>query len=163
MELRRLAEGDFEGWKGLPSDCRPSDLGAVFGGGESPGNGLLSNQPAKFRVYQFPGQSEDIEAWFQEDDRIILVSIATPTINGDVKALLDTFGSPEKRLEQGVGYHADAHQWIYASRGITFFVREYSNEIARVVVYPPTSVEDYLERLGAKDKKRYWPNTRSGE
>ena len=161
MAFRRLAEGDLEGWKGLPSECGPSDLAAVFSGGDSAGNGLLSNYPTKFRVYQVPEQSEVIQIWFEENDHVSLITIVAPTIKGDVRALLDSFGPPEKRLEQGAGYHADAHQWIYASRGITFFVREHSNEIARVAVYQPTSVAHYMERLGATDRKRYWPNPRN--
>jgi hypothetical protein len=155
--LRKLSAGDFDDWSGLPSQCKPADLAAVLSGGERAANGILSNQPTNFRVYQAPNQSEVIQAWFDDDDNVLLITIVSPFIKGDVKALLERFGPPEKKLEQGVGYHADAHQWIYASRGITFYVREHSNEIARVAVYPPTSVEDYINRLGARDQKRYWP------
>lgn len=161
IAFRRLAEGDFEGWTGLPSECGPSDLAAIFSGGEGEGNGLLSNYPTKFRVYQSPEQSEVIQAWFDENDHVSLITMVAPTLKGNVQELLNSFGPPEKRLEQGAGYHADAHQWIYAGRGITFFVREHSNEFARVAVYPPTSVAQYVERLGATDKKRYRPNPRN--
>jgi hypothetical protein len=160
MALRRLAEGAFEGWTGLPPQCGASDLAVTFSGGETEGSGFLSHRPAKFRVYQFPGQSEVIYAWFDENTHVMLITIVAPTIKGDVRTLLANLGPPETRLEQGVGNHADAHQWIYASRGMTLFVREHSNTIARVAVYPPTSVERYMERLGAQDKKRYWPTHR---
>jgi hypothetical protein len=155
--FRKLAAGNLKDWSGLPSQCEPADLAAVFSGGERAANGMLSNRPTKFRAYQAPGQPEVIQAWFDDDDNVMMITTVSPVIQDDVKTLLEGFGPPEKKLEQGAGYHADAHQWIYAGRGITFYVREHSNEIARVAVYPPTSVEDYIDRLGARDQKRYWP------
>ena len=155
--FRKLAAGNFKDWPGLSSQCKPADLAAVFSGGETSANGMLSNRPTQFRAYQTPEQPEIIQAWFDDNDNVLLITNVSPVIQGDVKTLLESFGPPEKRLEQGTGYHADAHQWVYAGRGITFYVREHSNEIARVAVYPPTSVEDYINRLGAKDQKRYWP------
>lgn len=155
--FRKLAAGDFKDWSGLPPRCEPADLAAVYSGGERATNGMLSNRPTKFRVYQAPEQTEVIQAWFGDDDQVLMVTIVSPVMRGDVKTLLESLGPPEQRLEQGVGYHADAHQWIYAGRGITFYVREHSNEIARVAVYPPTSVEDYVKRLGGRDQKRYRP------
>lgn len=155
--LRSLAEGSLADWTGLPSSCSVVALAAVFEGGEARYQGTLSGNPAMYRIYRISTQREAIYAWFDDNDEVFLITIEKPTIKGAVEELLTRLGLPEKRLSSLVGYHADAHQWIYAQRGITLFVREHKNEVARVAVYQPSSVEFYEEYLGAKDQKIYRP------
>jgi hypothetical protein len=155
--LRLLARGAFDAWRGLPPDCGPKELEAVFTGGETASQGMLSGWPTPFRVYQTPEQREVLHAWFDEADRVMMITIVAPVTEGDVHGLLSRLGPPEERLDPEIGYHADAHQWIYASRGLTLYVREHLDEIARVSAYPPTSAAYYKDRLGATDRKRYLP------
>jgi hypothetical protein len=64
-------------------------------------------------------------------------------------------GSPEHKLHALIGYHPTASQWIYASRGLTLFVREHENEIARLAAYVPTTADQYEWYLGGHDKSHY--------
>jgi hypothetical protein len=45
---------------------------------------------------------------------------------------------------------------VYASRGVTFFVRDDDWTVPRLVAYAPASVEESVENLGARDKMRYF-------
>lgn len=159
--MRRLASGDLAEWVGLPPDCGPSALSQVFEGGEAAAQGILSNNRAYFRLYRRAGNEGMIQAWFDDEDHAFLITIVAPDIKGDVKELLERLGQPEKKLGPLVGHHADAHQWVYAGRGLTLYVREHLGEIARVAVYQPTDVEYYEMYLGATDQKRYRPRNRT--
>lgn len=158
--LKDLVEGRLADWTGLPEGCGPDDLSKVLEGGEDEGRGQLSSNPAQFRLYQSSHTTGLIQAWFDKHKHTFLITIVAPHIEGAVKDLLDKLGEPEKKLDSDVGYHADAHQWIYAKRGLTLYVREHSTEIARVAVYLPTSVEYYIQWLGAKDENKYHPRGR---
>lgn len=156
--MRAFAAGDLATWTGLPAGCTDRDLTAEFSGGGGPGgDGRLSHVPAKFRTYSAGDPQRPIQAWFDGSDNAFLITWIAPTVVGDVDALLSTLGEPEHKLAPGIGYHADAHQWIYASRGLTLWVRERRNEIARVAMYRPTTAADYENRLGGRDKTRYLP------
>jgi hypothetical protein len=156
--IRALAAGELATWKGLPGDCTDRDLAALFsGGGDPAGDGRLSHAPTKFRDYAAGDAHRPIKAWFDDEDTAFLVTWVEPAVAGDVAALLAALGPPEQKLEPGVGYHADAHQWIYAARGMTLWVREHRDEIARVAVYKPTTAADYELRLGGRDKTTYLP------
>jgi hypothetical protein len=156
--LRRLARGDLAGWSGLP-DVGPAEVTAAFGGVvEEPGNGRLSGVPTRFRTYRVPEQREELWGWFDDEDRVRLLVFDWPSLAAPAPALLETLGPPETKLEPGTGHHADAYQWVYAGRGLTLYVREWREdgpEIARVAAYRPTTVDDYVENLGATDRTHY--------
>jgi hypothetical protein len=155
--LRAFSAGELATWTGLPAGCTDLDLGAVFGGGGlAAADGLLSADQTKFREYPSGDPQQPLIAWFDAADTVILLHRIAPPI-GDVAALLAALGPPEHKLEPGVGHHAAAHQWIYARRGLTLWVRERRNDIARVAVYPPTTAAEYEHRLGGHDKTRYLP------
>lgn len=154
--LRRFATGDFVDWMGLPKGLTPYELRRLWSGGETQIQGRLSGHPTPLRVYHCDEQQWEIHAWFDDDEEIFLLTLDLPTIKGEVADLLRKLGLPDKKLHPLIGYHADAHQWIYPARGLTLFVREHSNEIARVAVYRPCNVEYYEQYLGAHDKKRYY-------
>jgi hypothetical protein len=156
--LEAYAHGDFAQWQGLPL-CGPKDLSAVFGGQvEAPGRGMLSGEPTAFRVYQVAATSKEIWAWFDSEDKTLLLTSIEPVLNLPASDLLAALGVPELTLEAGLGPHADARQWIWAQRGLTLFVREEAEdgpEIARVCAYRRTTPSDYVENLGAHDRTRY--------
>lgn len=154
--LRRFAAGDFVDWTGLPKGLTPDKLRRLWSGGARQIPGRLSSQPTPLRVYRCDEQQWEIHAWFDNNEELFLLTLDLPTIKGEVADLLCRLGSPDKKLHPLEGYHADAHQWIYATRGLTLFVREHSNEIARVAVYRPCSVAYYEQYLGARDKERYF-------
>jgi hypothetical protein len=156
--LRSFAAGDLAAWTGLPIGCTDADLAGAFpasNAGVEAGDGRLSNTPAKFRMYSAVDPLSPVQAWFDAADAAFLITWDAPTIAGDVASLLSVLGAPDRKLDPGVGYHADAHQWIYASRGLTLWVREHRTDVARVAVYAPTTPDDYEARLGGRDKTRY--------
>lgn len=159
--LRALGAGALGDWRGLPVGCTAADLGRVFtGGGDPPGNGRLSTRPTRFRNYRADGQPQPLQVWFDDDDRAILITWIQPSVVGPVKELLATLGAPEAKLDPSIGYHADAHQWIYAGRGLTLYVREHDGTLARASAFPPTTAADYEARLGAHDQREYLPRRR---
>lgn len=156
--MRSFASGDLSAWTGLPARCTDADVAGAFPGssaGVAAGDGRLSNTPTKFRMYSSGDPHRPVQSWFDDDDTAFLITWDAPTIAGDTAALLSALGAPDRKLDPGVGYHADAHQWIYASRGLTLWVREHRTDIARVAVYVPTTPDDYETRLGGRDKTRY--------
>lgn len=159
--LQSLGSGALADWRGLPASCTPAELSKVFtGGGDPPGNGRLSTRPTPFRNYRASAQAQPLQVWFDGEDRAILITWIQPTVSTPVKELLDSLGAPEAKLDPSIGYHADAYQWVYASRGLTLYVREHDWTLARISAYPPTTVADYEDRLGARDQREYLPGRR---
>jgi hypothetical protein len=158
--IRRLADGKLAGWSGLPGDCSHQELSSVLSGGEEEGNGRLSELPVRFRMYRAAKQPELIQAWFDGHGRAFLLTFSNPELSGSHEDLLRDLGPPEAKLEPGIGLHADTHQWIYASRGLTLFVREHLNQIGRIAVYHPTTPSYYEEHLGGRDRPHYLPRDR---
>ncbi len=153
--IRAFAAGELATWKGLPDGCTDRDISKVFpGGGDPAGVGRLSTKRTKARRYSAADPQQPIEGWFDDADTAFLITWEAPPVVGDVAMLLSALGPPEHKLAPGVGDHADAHQWIYASRGLTLWVREHRNEIPRLAVYRPTTPADYEMRLGGRDKTR---------
>lgn len=156
--LDDLARGDLAAWQGLP-DSGPAELAAALGGpSEPPGSGLLSGVRAPFRTYRAPAQPEEVWAWFDDRDRARLVVLEWPALVVSAPELLAALGPPEHKLDPAIGHHKDAFQWIWASRGLTLYVREWRDdgpEIARASAYRPTTVADYVDNLGASDETRY--------
>ena len=129
--LRQFAEGDFAEWAGLPDDVTADELRRLWGGADQAIPGRLSSQPATRRLYRCPRQSRDITAWFDDHGTLKLLTMDLPLIKGDLSGLLESLGPPDRKLSAHIGYHADAHQWICARHGLTLFIREHNNEIAR--------------------------------
>lgn len=89
-----------------------------------------------------------------DNDAFLLTETVTAG-PADIEALLRDLGPPDRKLDQLVGRHADAQQWIYASRGLTLYVREHNWTIASVAGYAPSSANYYERYLGAHDQRRY--------
>jgi hypothetical protein len=155
--IRRLATGDIGDWHGLPSGCHHEQMAAVLQGGDADGQGLLSGYPVRFRFYQAESQAELLQAWFTSRGEVFLITFSAPRLAGDPALLLESLGEPEQKIEPGVGFHADAHQWVYATRGLTLFVREHLTEVARIAAYQPTTADYYERYLGGHDRRHYWP------
>jgi hypothetical protein len=154
--LGDLARGSFAGWRGIPPGCSASDIARLWPEAkEEPAEGKMSGRSLRFCDLSAGVHGHAPTAWFDDRDRVVQISIRNPRILEDVQQLLAGFGDAETKIESGVGYDPDAEQWVYASRGVTFFVRD-DWTVPRVVVYPPTTAADYAENLGASDKKRYF-------
>ena len=159
VALRTFLDGRWRDWTGLPHGCQHEALTAELRGGEAEGQGRLSGRPARFRAYTTPTDNRTIWAWFDDRNDVFLL---TETLTGSaegVEALLRDLGEPERKLDQMVGRHADAHQWIYASRGLTLYVREHNWTIASVAGYAPSSASYYERYLGAQDQRQYSPDS----
>jgi hypothetical protein len=156
--VRRLIEGDLEGWDGLPREgCGHDQISSVLEGGSEEGTGRLSGLLLSFRIYQSPLQTRPIEAWFAAGGSVVLLTFEEPTLRQGPAALLDSLGTPEATLAGPNSPHPDSRQWVYASRGLTVFVREPNKDIVRIAAYPPVSVSYYERYLGAHDTREYLP------
>ena len=116
---------------------------------------MLSRRPARFRAYTAPAGNRQIWAWFDDRNDAFLLTETVTAGPADIEALLRDLGPPDRKLDQMVGRHADAQQWIYASRGLTLYVREHNWTIASVAGYAPSSANYYERYLGAHDQRRY--------
>jgi hypothetical protein len=154
--IRALVEGRVEEWQGLPDGCQHEDFAQVLDGGEEEGTAMVSGNRAQFRMYRAPDQPDPIQVWFNHEGSAFLITFTDPKLSDEVEAVLQRLGQPEAKLDPSIGYHADATQWVYARRGLTLYVREHVNEVARLSAYMPTSPNYYEQYLGARDQRRYF-------
>jgi hypothetical protein len=92
--------------------------------------------------------------WLGEHDEILLVDVAHPQVAEPPAALRQRLGEPALTIP---ARHSPTHEeWIYPDHGITIAVGSAGDETATVrvsylFVYAPTTLDDYMSRLGGKD------------
>ena len=152
--LRALVvAGDLSSGSGLNTPCTRSDAEAVFGAAGEPGQGRLSGFSRSWLRYRL---SDDTTArvWLGEHDEILLVDVAHPKIAESPADLRRRLGDPATTIP---ARHDPTHEeWIFPDRGITLAVGNEGDDTSTVKVsylfiYAPTTLDDYVKRLGGKD------------
>ena len=155
--LRALAAGDLRGWHGLAEGCDRAAVETALGPSETgpDGSGMLGGVPTVFRRYPpAPAAPHGIVVWM-ESDWIVAVEIVQPALTEPVEAQL---GPPEAKEHSGLAaFHS---QLIYAARGLTAHVHEYSGAVLRLYGYAPSTVEKFLASPMAKVETRRIPRSR---
>lgn len=153
--LRQIVrEGDLSSGRGLGPDCRKADADQALGGAEL-GRGRLSNVERSWRKYQLGGDAV-ARVWLDDDgDRIILVDVSHPPVREAPDALGARLGEPAAKFE---GRNNPTHEeWVYPDRGLTItvgglFDTPKNPRVSYLFVYAPTTLDDYVGRLGGKDE-----------
>jgi hypothetical protein len=150
--LRVLAAGDLRGWYGLGEKCDRRAAEAALGPSEAGPDGaaMLAGELMAFRRYPpAPAAPHGVVVWL-EADAILVVEIVQPVLPEPVEAQL---GPPPETAASGLAaFHS---QWIYADRGLTVHVHDYTGEPRRLYAYRPMSVEEFLASgLAAVETRR---------
>ena len=154
--IQIVTEQDWKNWKGLTEGCKHEQLKEIFSGGDILVTGELSSKPVKLRIYNH-NELSNIHGWFNDGGDLILLTIEKPAIRFEMEKIRLQWGEPDTKFVPPVDFIPNATQLIYASRGATFYWREHSDEIIKLSLYAPTTASYYMENLGAKDRKRYFP------
>jgi hypothetical protein len=153
--LRQLVrEGNLASGRGLTADCKKADADDALGTAEV-GRGRLSNAERVWRKYQLGGDAV-ARVWLDDDgERIILVDVSHPTVSEAPDALRARLGEPAAKYQ---GRNNPTHEeWVYPDRGLTITIgglyeTPKNPRVSYLFVYAPTTLDDYVGRLGGKDE-----------
>ena len=152
--LRTLVvAGDLSSGTGLPAKCLRADAETAFGASGEPGQGRLSGLSSSWVKYRIADDGV-VRVWLGEHDEILLIDMAHPQVAEAPAALRRRLGEPAMTIP---ARHDPTHEeWIYPDRGITVAVGNEGDDAATATVsylfvYAPTTLDDYVGRLGGKD------------
>ena len=143
--LRKLfLDGDLSSGAGLPEGCLLADTDAAFGDKHTDGRGRRGT----FREYRVPQQEHTVRV-FHQRDRVSLVDLGYPKLRQRPDALLAALGKPSAELVAHMGWQES----VYLDRGITIAITEDGKrkQVSHLFAYVPTTMDDYVDRLGGKD------------
>jgi hypothetical protein len=154
--LRALVvDGNLSGGRGLSPDveCGRAEVERAFGSGFEEGHGALSNTQRSWLKWRLGGDTV-ARAWF-DGDRVILVDVAHPNVRESPDALTARLGEPSTTLPaRNNPTHKDR---VYVDRGLTITVGGLyetppNPHVSYLFIYAPTTLDDYVGRLGGKDE-----------
>jgi hypothetical protein len=152
--LRALViAGDLSLGTGLPTSCVRGDAEAALGANGDPGQGRLSGFSRSWVKYRITDDSV-ARVWLDEHDEIMLVDVTHPKVAESPAVLRRRLGEPAMTIP---ARHDPTHEeWIYPDRGITVAVGNEGDatstaKVSYLFVYAPTTLDDYVGRLGGKD------------
>jgi len=151
--IRALVAGDLASG-GLPAGCTVSDAQRALGADGTPGSGTLTGLTHAWIKYD-RGSDTQIRVW-SDGDQVILLDVKWPTGTPAVDALRRALGEPAERMQARVD--PTHEEWIYPDRGLTVAVGNSLDDAAGAppqvswfAAYAPTTLDDYVKRLGGKD------------
>lgn len=157
--LDKLVAKDFAHWTGLPATCTLAAL-ARYEVGQQESRALLGTEriTTYYRRAKAPAFTEVMKVWLR-DDKIAQISIALPDL-GDARALVRTLGAPDGKLDAYYGTTPQLSkeaEWVYAQRGLAL-VLSFDRAVAtEVIVFAPTTLDDYVKRLRYHEAPRELP------
>jgi hypothetical protein len=153
-QLRAIVvDGNLASGRGIAGECTRGDAERAFGGTPEPGQGTLSNENRPWLKFKL-GEETVARVWL-DGDRVILVDVAHPTVREAAAALVARLGEPATKLQaRDNPTHKD---YVYPDRGLTITVGgQYETppdlRVTYLFVYAPTTLDDYIGRLGGKDE-----------
>lgn len=151
-----VLDGDLSGGHGLPAGCTRADAQQVLGAAGTPGSGALTGLTHAWLAYDRPGTEAKVRVWL-DDDRVILIDVRRPVVAQRPDALRRALGEPAERIQARID--PTHEEWIYPDRGLTIAVGKGLDDAADApphvswfAAYPPTTLDDYVKRLGGKDE-----------
>jgi|SRR5687767_9636821 len=150
IALQMFAEKRFVNWRGLPQGCVLTDVAAMFSlSNQGVGAGHLGRRQrqVEFRMFQVKGYQRPVRAWF-DSTQLTMLDAEHPGLEQQLPGVLASLGEPEAKLD----FYWDVveikkGELVYASRGITFFTDPTDNQVLRLLVFPATTIEDYIEKF----------------
>ena len=140
--LQALANGELDGWHGLPESCGRDEVEEALGPSATgpDGVGHLEGGAVAFRDYPPTAFSPaGITVWWKSEDEVAILQMNEPALT---ETHVVELGVPEKIVESGL--HFIARQLVYASRGLTLHIVEKPFRPLRLYAYGATSAEEFL-------------------
>ena len=151
---RAIETHQFVGWHGLPAGCTPESLFGIpyddTWGMQSLGARFAR---ARSRVLELAGYYRPMA--YVRDGQVVLFDGMNPTLDGGWAPLSADLGPPEATFDWVLGTTPmPAGERVHAARGITIYLNPANDKVAFVSVYPPTTVDEYAQRLRLGREKR---------
>ena len=150
IALQLFAEKQFVNWRGLPQGCSLADVTTMFSlANKGVGSGHLgrSQRQVEFRMLQVKGYKHPVRAWF-DSTKLAMLDAEHPGLEQQLSSVLASLGEPEAKLDFYWDIvEIEKGELVYASRGITFFTDPTDNQVLRLLVFPATSFQDYVEKF----------------
>ena len=153
LALATFTVADVAAVTGLPGEVSLDDLAPFLTiDRDDVGRGQAGN-PAKGRSWvaaDVPAYDGGVRLWLDEDDtgRVVVVEGLSPRDGDGMPALAPELGEPDAVFDAVLGpvLVRDAER-VYADRGLALHVFPETGAVIRVLVFTPTTVEDYQMRL----------------
>lgn len=140
---------DLQDWRGLPDGVTLEDLeqflpvDRAFDGVAPLGERFRRAEWVAGLADGFP---DGVRVWVR-GGRVVALDAQRMDVD-EVAGLLSQLGEPEARLDAFLGpMPAPRGEWVYPERGVTLFVAGEGAFVDRVVVYAPTTLDEYLQHL----------------
>jgi hypothetical protein len=159
---RLIIRGDLSDGHGLSAGCTRADVETVLGVNGTTGSGSLSRLSYGWVKYGLAGKETEARVWY-EGDAVILVDVGRPGVQQLADTLRAALGEPAATIQARVNQTHE--EWIYPKRGLAIAVgkglddpADAPRRVSWLFLYAPTSLEDYVSRLGGKDEwVKRWP------
>lgn len=140
---------------GLPAAVAPADLPFAVDPGAT-GRGVLGAGTRHAWVAAESGVYEGgARAWLDDDGAVVLLEGEDPVDGAGEPLLLPDLGEPEVLLEAVLDRLVlDGGERAYPSRGLVVRVNPANAVVLGVLVFAPTTPEDYLARLRPRQEVR---------
>jgi hypothetical protein len=160
-QIAFIDSGHFERWKSFGSEWTKKNVQELTVPSTGCSTYVLSGRSLSRCMLPLKQQSQKLQCFADETDRICLLRLEDANMALSLADFTKLLGSPDlKRSLQYPDKYSPAAQWIYASRGITIYVRDENPKIsfplACVSLYEPATVTEYLEKLGGRDTMIYF-------
>lgn len=148
--IRNLAAGKIAEAV-LPPNCTVTEasgaIDALANARDAIGTLGADRMQVRWRAIDVGVAGDRLRLW-HDGEHVLAVELATPRPVGGWDALRAAIGVPEAKLPywDDVVESKDG-QWIYPARGLAVFTTLADTELARVVVFPPTTIAAYRARL----------------
>jgi hypothetical protein len=148
--IRRLAAGEIIDTR-LPASSRLDEASAAVDGLARARDATGTLGPGcgrvRWRAIDAGIAGARLRLW-HDGTRVLAAELEAPRLARGWDAVRAALGAPDARLHywDDVVLSRDGH-WVYPARGLAVFTRLAATEVARVVVFSPTTIGGYRVRL----------------
>jgi hypothetical protein len=148
--LRELAAGKIAEVR-LGEPCGLAEAAGAIAGlataRDATGTLGADRRQVRWRAVEAGVEGERLRLW-HDGVRVVAVEVEAPRPLGGWSALRAALGAPEAKPGwwDGVVENQDG-QWVYPARGLAVFTALADTEVARIVVFPPTTLAAYRAGL----------------
>ena len=148
--LRIFARRELAAFPGLAPRTNLDDVAAVFGLDRSwRGQDVLGSEQRRadwFRA-SAEGFAQGIRVCADGDD-VLLLDASPVELPDTLAPVLESLGEPDARLDSYLGtLEIERSEFVYAKRGLTFYINPANGVLFRIVAFAPTELENYQRTL----------------
>ncbi|HVV83884.1 MAG TPA: hypothetical protein VHE35_12505 [Kofleriaceae bacterium] len=159
--IRNLAAGKIAEVH-VPAACSVAAAGGALEGldraHDAVGSLGADRVQVRWRAIDSRVAGDRLRLW-HDGEHVVAVEVEAPRPDGGWDALRAALGAPDAKLPywDDVVEVADG-QWVYPARGLALFTTLDDTELARVVAFPPTTLDAYRAKLSrATEPPREFP------